>query len=77
MNNFSTNNWQEEKNTPSITDVSGAMKILDITRMTLNRWENRGIITSFKHVYGGRIKKCFDVTSLKKIANIGTHDPSP
>ena len=72
MNNFSTKHWQEEeKNIPSITDISGAMKILGITRMTLNRWENRGIIKSFKTAYDGRIKKCFNVDSLKEIAGRG------
>jgi len=51
-----------------ITDVTGALKILEITRMTLFRWEDAGILHGFKNVYNGRLRKCFNKEDLLKLA---------
>jgi len=51
-----------------ITDVAGALAILQITHMTLFRWEKAGIVFSFKNVYNGRLRKCFNKDDLLKLA---------
>jgi len=66
MNNFSTKHWEERMG--EITDVSGALVILKITHMTLIRWEKAGIIYSFKNVYNGRLRKCFNKDDILKLA---------
>jgi len=66
MNNFSTKHWEERM--VEITDVDGALKILQITRMTLFRWEDAGIVNSFRDVYSGRLRKCFNKDALLKLA---------
>lgn len=50
-----------------ITDILGALKIIGVARMTLDRWENQGYIKSFKRVYNRRIRKCFLISDLKKL----------
>jgi len=66
MNNFSTKHWEERVG--DITDVTGALKILQITYMTLFRWEKAGIIYSFKGVYNSRLRKCYNKEDLLKLA---------
>lgn len=51
-----------------ITDVAGALAILQITQMTLFRWEKAGIVYSFKNVYNGRLRKCFNKEDLLKLS---------
>ena len=51
-----------------ITDVAGALAILEITHMTLFRWEKAGIVSSSKNVYNGRLRKCFNKEDILKLA---------
>ena len=59
------------QDTNNVTDVTGAKKILGITRATLVNWEKEGLVTSFKSSYNGRMRKCFLVSELKKLAEQG------
>ncbi len=75
--NFSTEHWKNEAETMSqeinneITNVPGAIKILGISRASLVRWEQEELIKSFKSSYNGRMRKCFYVSELKKLAGQG------
>jgi len=54
-----------------VTDIDGAIKILKISRDTLCRWEGEGLVTSFKSAFNGRMRKCFLVSELEKLAGQG------
>jgi len=69
MNNLNTNQPYGSQDNSAITDVSGAMKILNVTRMTLYRWEKDGFLKGFKGIHSGRLKKCFYVDVLEKIVS--------
>jgi len=77
MNGFSTEHWKSEVESMNqdtnndVTDVTGAKKILGITRATLISWEKEGLIKSFKSAFNGRMRKCFSISELKKLAGQG------
>ena len=77
MNGFSTEHWKNEVESMDqdtnndVTDVTGAKKILGIARATLVNWEKEGLVTSFKSSYNGRMRKCFLISELEKLAGQG------
>lgn len=75
--NFSTEHWKNEDKPMTdqvkseIIDVAGAMEMMGVTRATLWRWESVELLKSFKTVYNGKLRKCFYVSELEKLAGQG------
>ena len=66
----------EEKTSEEVTDVTGATKILGISRATLCSWESQNVIQSFKSAYNGRLRKCFRIKDLETLASRGHEVPA-
>ena len=68
MGEFSIN-WDNRRNV-KITDMNGALEILNITKTTLIDWQKKKEIESFKSVFNGRRRKCFKISDLELL--VGT-----
>ena len=70
--NFRIEHWKsEDKPMGEIVDVTGATKILGITRATLWHWESEKVVVGFKYIYKGRLRKCFWVNELEALVRNG------
>jgi len=73
---FSTEHWKDKakpmtQDNNKVTDVNGATEILGVSRATIIRWEQEEVIKSFKSIFNGRMRKCFLVSELEKLAGQG------
>jgi len=71
MSEFSIKNWENGDDNIEITDMDGALEILKICKVTLISWEKRNVIKSFKTAFNGRLRKCYRIADLKRLAGQG------